>query len=280
MTFINLSNIHGQQSAIADCCTARKQKTLDMKIKFATLNIWEGGKMFDSVVSFVKKEDPDIVLMQEVRNGKNPKFEKRFRIIEILKKELGYPSSVFSPAFLNTVAIGKVEEGNAIFSRFPIIHDKVRFFDNQYGEFNSIYSKHFELIPAILQHAVIEFENLKLNIFNVHGIWGLDGKDNRRRLKMSETIVNEIKDKGNVVLAGDFNSLPNTKTIQNIEKYLINVFKDELTTTFNMKQKDKEGYATSVVDMVFVSKNIKVLDYSCPSVDISDHLPLVCVFDL
>ncbi|MEK7533959.1 MAG: endonuclease/exonuclease/phosphatase family protein [Patescibacteria group bacterium] len=251
-----------------------------MKIKFVTLNIWEGGKLFDSVTSFIKKEDSDIIVMQEVKNGRNPNFEKNSRTMDAFKEDLKYPYFVFSPAFLNKLSVGDVDEGNAIFSRFPIVSNNVTFFDNQYGEFNSLDSKYFELIPGILQHAVIEIENLKLNIFNAHGIWGFDGRDNERRLKMSETIVNKIKDKENVVLAGDFNIQPNTKTIQNIEHHLKNVFKDELATTFNMTRKINGGYAKAVVDMVFVSKNIKVQEHFCPNVDISDHLPLVCTLEL
>lgn len=251
-----------------------------MKIKFVTLNIWKGGMLFDKILAFINKEAPDIIAMQEVRNGKDSRLEKQFRTFGVFKEKLGYPYSVFSPAFLNILSVGKIEEGNAIFSRFPIVHNKVIFFDRQYGEFNSEDSKHFELIPGILQHAVIKFQSLKLNIFNVHGIWGVDGKDNEGRLKMSRIIADEVKDKENVILAGDFNVKPNTKTIQNIEKYLINVFKDELQTTFNMKYKENRGYATSVVDMVFLSKNIKVLNHFCPKKDISDHLPLVCTLEL
>jgi endonuclease/exonuclease/phosphatase family metal-dependent hydrolase len=121
---------------------------------------------------------------------------------------------------------------------------------------------------------------LILNIFNIHGIWGLDSKDNERRLKMSKIIVDEIKNKENVILAGDFNVNPNTKTIENIELYLKNVFKDELKTTFNMKQKVGKGYVTSVVDMIFVSKYINAIRHYCPDLDISDHLPMVCILEL
>ncbi len=70
-----------------------------------------------------------------------------------------------------------------------------------------------------------------------------------------------------------------TQTIRNIEKHLNNVFKDELSTTFNVKHKDLTrfpGYATAVVDMVFVSSDLQVQSKKCPAVDVSDHLPLVC----
>jgi len=251
-----------------------------MKIKFVTLNIWKGGMLFDNILSFIKKEVPDVVVMQEVLNGKDSRLEKQFRTFGVFKEELGYPYSVFSPAFLNTSSIGKIEEGNAIFSRFPIIQDKVTFFDKQYGEFNSENSKHFELIPAILQHAIISVTNAKLNVFNIHGIWGLNGKDNETRLKMSKIIVDKIRDKQNVILAGDFNVKPNTQTIKNIEKHLKNVFKDELSTTFNTKRKGKGGYSGSVVDGIFVGSDIKVLDHYCSRVDVSDHLPLVCRIEI
>ena len=58
------------------------------------------------------------------------------------------------------------------------------------------------------------------------------------------------------------------------------MFKDELKTTFNMKRKTDPGYAAAVVDMIFISKNIEVISHDCPQVDISDHLPLVCKFNI
>ncbi|MBI3620307.1 hypothetical protein HY214_04160 [Candidatus Roizmanbacteria bacterium] len=92
---------------------------------------------------------------------------------------------------------------------------------------------------------------------------------------MSKVIIDEIKDKENIILAGDFNVKPKTKTITDIENYLVNVFKNELKSTFNMRQKTDPGYATAVVDMIFVSRNFKVAKHSCPDIDVSDHLPLV-----
>ncbi|OGK08907.1 hypothetical protein A2767_06185 [Candidatus Roizmanbacteria bacterium RIFCSPHIGHO2_01_FULL_35_10] len=110
---------------------------------------------------------------------------------------------------------------------------------------------------------------------------------------MSRMIVNQIKDKENVILAGDTNVLPNTETINNLEKYLKNVFKDELTTTFNMKIKTPfvkeahyfseehlKGFAKAVVDMIFVSPNLKVVEHYQPKVDVSDHYPLAIVLEV
>jgi len=95
---------------------------------------------------------------------------------------------------------------------------------------------------------------------------------------MSRRIVEQVKGVERVVLCGDFNVRPDTETIGMIEDELVNVFAGELETSFNLKRKDLEkypGYATAVVDMVFVSENIGVVDKKVPGVDVSDHLPLV-----
>ena len=97
-----------------------------------------------------------------------------------------------------------------------------------------------------------------------------------------------------MVLAGDFNVSPDTQTISNIEKYLLNIFKDQLKFTFNLKIKkeairqrtyiysgdDLKGFANAAVDMIFVSPGFKVVDHCQPKVDASDHYPLVAVLEI
>ena len=117
----------------------------------------------------------------------------------------------------------------------------------------------------------------------MHGLWELSGGDTPERLKMSEIIVQEVGNKRKVILAGDFNLRPNIQTVQNIEKHLANVFKDQLRTTFNLKRKDLKkfpGYASTVVDMIFTSKDVSILSRGSPNVDVSDHMPLVVEFSV
>lgn len=251
-----------------------------MKIKFVTLNIWDGGRLFDNIVDFIRRESPDILALQEVYDGKDSRLEKRFRTVSALREELGLEHFVFSPAFKEIFPFGNIEQGNAVFAKFPIKKIKDTFFDIPYGLMERDKVLDPSHLPKLLQHVIVKIGKLDINLLNVHGIWGIDGKDNERRLKMSKIIVDKIENKDNVILTGDTNVLPNTTTVGNIEKYLENVFKDELTSTFNMKRKTNGNYATAVVDMIFTSRNIKVLEHYCPNVDVSDHLPLVCVFDL
>ena len=138
----------------------------------------------------------------------------------------------------------------------------------------------FEHFPRNMQWVQLEMNNNLLNIFNLHGIWGKDGKDNPRRLKMGNIIIDKVKNKEKVILSGDFNMNPNTKTIHNIEKVLKNVFKKSIKSTFNTKYKNDPIFSKLIIDMVFVSHDIKILEKRCHIVDISDHLPLTAVLEI
>ena len=89
-----------------------------MIIKFITLNLWQGGLLFESIVEFIRKENPDILALQEVYDGKNPCFKKNQRTLTIFQEELNYKHFFFSPAFLDERKRDYLSSGNASFSRY------------------------------------------------------------------------------------------------------------------------------------------------------------------
>lgn len=254
-----------------------------MAIKFLCLNLYDGGLLWENIIDFLEKEKPDILALQEVNHTQRSKLAHNHQTLANLAKF--YPKYFyhFAPEFVYSQDNHPIEIGNAIFSRFPIIDSAVRFFGIPYGEFprdpaDYDYSKH----PKNMQICQLDINQQIYTLANLHGIWGLDGGDNPARLAMSQIIVEEIKSKPKVILAGDFNLKPNTQTIANIEQHLVNVFKDELDNTFNLARKDLvnyPGYATAVVDMVFTSSDIQIINHICPQVDVSDHLPLIMEFE-
>jgi endonuclease/exonuclease/phosphatase family metal-dependent hydrolase len=97
---------------------------------------------------------------------------------------------------------------------------------------------------------------------------------------MAKAVVKMIKGKKKVVLGGDTNARPTNQAIRDIEQHVVNVFGHELANTFNMRRKDNPGYATSVVDMLFVTPNIRVLSKQRHDVDVSDHVPISAVLEI
>lgn len=250
-----------------------------MKLKVIQLNIWR-GQVLDNAVEFFKKEDPDIITLQEVYDGKDKTLASPYRTFEYLQETFPNFHAVYSPQFGDLTTYGQIEEGNAIFSKFPIVSHDTTFFDIPYGTFDNHAKTHFDDNPQSVLHGKLDVNGIEVNVFCVHGIWGYDGKDSARRLKMADTLLAVSTGVKNVIMTGDFNMDPDNESANKIAKNLVHVFGSELTSTFNMKHKKDPGFAKAAVDMMFVSPNIKVMEKESPNVDVSDHLPLVATLEV
>jgi len=256
-----------------------------MKLKVISLNIWHGGRLLDAALDFITKEQPDLLLMQEVYNEHDQSLEARFRTIDVLMDQFDFVDFDFAPAMLELLPEEKIEQGNAILSKLPITQRyEPIFFNEPYNDHYIDVRENFPKAPRNLQHVTVDAEGMALEVYNFQGVWDLDGDNNSpKRQRMGEVIIEAIQGRENIILGGDTNALPAAQAIKNIEQYLISVFKGELTTTFNVSRKDMvkfPGYGTSVVDMLFSSPNIKVIEHYCPAVDVSDHLPLVAILTI
>lgn len=249
-----------------------------MITKVVSLNIWHGN-VFDSAIEFLNKEDPDVILLQEVYDGKDENLPRVFRTFSVLKQELPSYNAVFGAGFCDITPLGEIESGNAIFSKFKILETENIFFDEPYRTFDAESQTDFSHNPQTILLSKLENNGIEINVGSVHGIWGFDGRDNPRRLEMATTIVKSVKGKKNVVVAGDFNVNPDTQTSRIIEKELVSVFGTTLTKTFSLKHKPEE-FKSVVVDLMFVSQNINVVEKDCPDIDVSDHLPLISTLEV
>ncbi len=251
-----------------------------MKIKVITLNLLHGGELMDNILEFIKKEDPDILMCQEVNNGDITGVPRALTTLKVFSEIFDY-SDVFSPQILWIKEPG-VEQGVATFSRLPISLQETIFFDNGYTYYPMDPNRtDWQDYPSCLQRVIVDYPTGAINIINIHGIWGFDGRDSARRDIMVDKITQQAEGKSRVVLAGDFNMNPDTNSIQRLERHVKNVFKNELITSFNSKRKPKGGgWSTAVVDMMFVSNDIKIIDHYMPEVDVSDHMPLVAVLEV
>ncbi len=252
-----------------------------MQLKILCLNLYEGGLLWGNVETLIQREKPDILCLQEVFNG-DERQPINFQSIKRLKTLLPDYFSYFSPELFEIFPQGQGDGGNAIYSRYPISEEKTVFLHEEYRKIlRPRREDDFSHYPKNMQSVVVTVDGKKLNVFNMHGVWGLDGKeDSKERLRMSKLICKEIKGKSPFVLMGDFNVQPNTKTIDAIEAYGTNVFKGVLQSTFNMEHKRNPGYATAVVDMIFASPDIQVTSKAAPEDDVSDHRPLLVTFNL
>lgn len=253
--------------------------TAPRRFTFLCLNLWHGGKLFDAVVDFLRRENADILALQEVYNGEDAALAPNFRSFTSLRDALRLPHGYFAPCFRDARPEGAVDSGNAVLSKFPISATNVTFFDLPYGAHRIEQRGTLSLTPRNLQRVVLDVWGTPLHVYNTQGVWDIHGDDNERRIAMCEKVAAEVRGKHHVIVAGDFNVKENTKAIRTMEGALTNVFKGARTTSFNLTHKREPGFATAVVDFVFASPDLRVLHRESPSVNVSDHLPLVCEFE-
>jgi endonuclease/exonuclease/phosphatase family metal-dependent hydrolase len=250
-----------------------------MVVKVVSLNLWQGGNLFPAILEFLEKENPDILLCQEAYNGTGD-LPKNHRTVEVIQERFKFPHSKFGAMFKDMERDG-IDSGLALFSKFPIASHEVTFFIGAYSERFESDPNSWATSPRLLQHAVVQLPETQLNVFNMHGVWDLDGDNfGERRRIMRDAFLKAVKGKTNVVLAGDSNAKPTNPAMQALEGPLKSVFGKELVSTFNMRRKDNPGYATAAVDLMYVSPNIQVVDKACPDVDISDHRPIMATLEI
>ncbi|MDO8516153.1 MAG: hypothetical protein Q7S28_02805 [bacterium] len=122
-----------------------------------------------------------------------------------------------------------------------------------------------------------------LHVGNVHGLPQPGDKlDSGARIKQSEKFIEFFKEKdGAKIIGGDFNVLPETKSIRLFAEHgYRDLIKDfNIVTTRNRlawKYPVKHYYS----DYLFVSPEVRVTSFSVPQIEISDHLPLILDIEL
>jgi hypothetical protein len=244
-------------------------------MKLITLNIW-GGIAGDILIDFFKKySDIDFFLLQEVHNNatektslfEGQKIEAFKEISEVLPDHVGY----FAPALFGEWGLATfvkkgidVSEVNDVF-----VHRKK---DSMVGRDGTTIGKN-------MQYIHFNRDDKKYTLLNLHGLWNGKGKtDTEDRLKQSEKVQDFIDNyvDASMVLAGDFNLKPDTKSLELLEKGKRNLIKEYgIKSTRTSYYKKPEKFA----DYVLVSPEIEVKHFEVLPDEVSDHSALLLEFN-
>lgn len=251
-----------------------------MKVKLVNLNIEHGGKLWNNVVSFLRAEDPDLLFLQEVYNADSGP-EPRFTTVKSLQRLFDYPYTAFETQFIMHNGNDVAPFGCAMLSKLPLLDKAVLWLkgDRPVDAFNED-RESIPNLPRNLLHCRVSIKGQDYNLMTLQGVWAPDGNVLPAQEAMALRIVDYIKGKDNIILSGDFNVNEGTAPINLISEQLVNIFAGERVSSFNMKYKTNPGYASAVVDFVFTSPGVKVLEHRTAEADVSDHQSQIVVFDL
>ena len=130
-----------------------------------------------------------------------------------------------------------------------------------------------------LQWIKLQDKGKEFTVFNLHGYWTRDGLDHLCNLKQSDKIIKKIKSFTDqpVILMGDFNLRPDTRSIGLFDEHLSNLIRK-----YNIKSTRTSycPYPIRHADYVFVNDWVKVKSFEVLPDEVSDHNPLMLDFNL
>jgi endonuclease/exonuclease/phosphatase family metal-dependent hydrolase len=206
------------------------------------------------ITDFIKNQDPDIVGLVEVDTGSIR--TRRVNQAEVIAKTLGHYSVYqckYGVASLNQHLPIVRKQGNA-FLAAPRVH----------GE-------RFHYFEKGIKRLIIELELEELSIFLVH----LSLKYRHRHAQLHSLHDLVVQSTKPVIIAGDFNTFWGEHEIYLFMK------------AAGLKSANARGLPSypsraprKELDFVLYGEGIKVTHFSIPSVNFSDHLPLICDFEV
>ena len=259
-------------------------------MKLLNLNIGIKLNNNEQVLEFVKNMNVDICTFQEAMNAIDDSCYDTFKSKNYIEQIEAYKYNCFAPLFItdgitkNNVIVrdfgGKAEQGSLIISKHKINNAVNQFYYNEYRyNYDATDFKEKDWCRSI-QNAILEINGREIQIINVHGIWNKGKIGDERTIKQSEFILTKIRDDIPVIVVGDFNLLPDTESIQILNKNLIN-----LIDRYNIKSTrpnfdDGLDTGNTVCDYIFVNDKVIVNDFKVINNNISDHLPLLLDFNI
>ena len=206
------------------------------------------------ITRFIKSVDPDVVGLIEVDTGsiRSRNVNQAEKIAADLGMNTSYETK-YGDRSLNQLLPIVRKQGNA-FMAAPRVHgEKFHYFDTG------------------IKRLIIELEMDDFAIFLVH--LSLKYRHRHLQLRRLYDLIQETKKP--VVVAGDFNTFWGENEIYLFMKAagLTSANTDSLPT-YPSRAPRKE------LDFVLYQDGIKVTDFRVPEVRHSDHLPLVCDFEL
>lgn len=251
-----------------------------MILKLFHLNIAR-GKYLDKVISYIKKENFDILNFQEVTGGRfNP---LRVDCFQHITSALGYQGEI-------AVAMQGANDvnsyyGNATFFKEQLCFEKKEVLwlkDYQQG----VNPDKMEWEKASRNVLSLRFwiNNVRFWCLNTHLAWSSSSNDTPEKLRQGKLLYEKTKTiQSPFILSGDFNVTKTSQIVSWLDSLGKNLIRENnITNTLNPRlHKARHLFPQGLaVDFVFTEKSIRVRKFQIISEDFSDHLGLFLEFEI
>ncbi|MDH3275790.1 MAG: endonuclease/exonuclease/phosphatase family protein [Gammaproteobacteria bacterium] len=206
------------------------------------------------LTTFIKSVDPDIVGLIEVDTGsiRSRKVNQAEKIASHLSMNTSYETKYGSKSLNQLLPIVR-KQGNAFMAAARVHGETFHYFDTG------------------IKRLIIELEMREFAVFLVH----LSLKYRHRHLQLRHLYDLIEKTQKPVIVAGDFNTFWGENEIYLFKRAArLTSANVDCIPTYPSRAPRKE------LDFILFQEGINVTNFEVPQVRYSDHLPLVCDFDV
>ncbi|TVR78655.1 MAG: hypothetical protein EA412_08225 [Chitinophagaceae bacterium] len=245
----------------------------------------------DSIMAFIKSEDPDILFFQDFFTT----FDGALNNIAYLQDKLNYNHFAFSPTLTNRKGH---QWGLAVFSRFPLEKELFVPFQSTKKEANT---NGLQILNAqINTNEKIYLFNYHLESYKLGSRFQLDANQNYRKvnwwfknmkpiilhmlpsmkekMKQAKIVSNHLDQKKYpVIAAGDMNDIPGSSTYTTIHNKL---YDTALSGNSFFPYTIKSFPPFFRIDYISSSLEWQIVDYKVKKIKYSDHYPIVSTLQL
>ena len=206
------------------------------------------------IVTFIKSADPDIVGLIEVDSG------------SIRSRKINQAESIAAELGMNSSYETKYGE-NSINQLLPIIRKQ----GNAFLAAPRVHGETFHYFDTGIKRLIIELEMETFAVFLVH----LSLKYRHRHLQLRKLYDLVAATEKPVIVAGDFNTFWGGNEIYLFMKAAgLNSANVDSLPSYPSRSPRKE------LDFILYQDGINITNFEIPQVRHSDHLPLICDFDV
>ncbi len=246
-------------------------------MKIISLNTWCGRAGKDNLLDFFSRnKDTDIFCLQEVWEGGHDYApiwggDIDTTMITNISKILLDHQVFFRPFYMDWY-------GLVIFAKkdLKILEEGDIFV---HGDRKDTFNEKSENHVRNIQYLKVETLKGMRTIVNFHGLWnGVSKEDTEERIVQSDNIIKFLKNLSEPhILCGDFNLLPENKSLKMLEEFGL----DNLIKKFGITSTRSSHYTKPVrfADYTFVSQDIKVNEFKVLPDEVSDHLAMYLNFE-
>jgi endonuclease/exonuclease/phosphatase family metal-dependent hydrolase len=232
------------------------------------------------VLDLISELQPDILCLQEAFSSEVEVAipDRMLNGFEMIKEHSGLKYSFFSPTLTAIYATVPAAFGNGIISRYPLSDTRTIFINGEYvPDYNPTNYTMGNNIRN-LQIVTVQTDQHEFALANHHAYWLPDPLGDNTTMEKMKLVKQSLESVSlPLIFSGDLNVRAESQSMRVFDNFL-----EDLTATHHITSTlSSIGKAKNVAcDHVMIRNGITVTDYAVCDQLVSDHLAIVCDFNL